>query len=102
MHAATLPPGPAPVDASPAWGALDEREAWEAFSRRVAGGSGDWESYLGIEGMFCPGCSLAIEQALGGLPGVRSVDVNGATTTARVVWSPDQGRPSQWLAALQR
>ncbi|MFL6694197.1 MAG: heavy metal translocating P-type ATPase [Ramlibacter sp.] len=102
MHAATLLPPPVPADAPASSGALDDREAWQSFSRRVAGASDTWESYLGIEGMFCPGCALVIEQALGALPGVRSVDVNGATATARVVWSPDQGRPSQWVAALQR
>ncbi|HEX2543312.1 MAG TPA: cation-translocating P-type ATPase [Ramlibacter sp.] len=74
----------------------------EAFSRPVPGRAGTWESYLAIEGMYCPGCSLVIEQALAPLRGVLEVQVNGATATARVVWSAAQGRPSQWLAALQR
>jgi P-type Cu2+ transporter len=102
MDAATLLPAPVPaLEASAASAALDQRDAWEAFSR-PSGTGGDWESYLAIEGMYCPGCSLVIEQAIGGLAGVRCVDVNGATAVARVVWSPDQGRPSQWLSALRR
>src|SRR5689334_19002191 len=62
---------------------------------------GRWESYLAIEGMYCAACTLAIEQALAPLPGVHEVKVNGASETARVVWSPQQGRPAQWLAALR-
>jgi Cu2+-exporting ATPase len=81
---------------------LDEREEWEAFSRPLAGTEGRWESYLGVEGMYCPGCALTIEQALLPLTGVHGVAVNGATAIARVEWDPRQGRPSQWLAALKR
>lgn len=95
MQASTLaPPLPAHV--------LDDAAEWEAFSRPVPQGAGAWESYLAIEGMYCPGCSLVIEQALSGLPGVQAVEVNGATATARVVWSPRKGRPSEWLQALER
>ncbi|MEJ5990063.1 cation-translocating P-type ATPase [Ramlibacter sp. PS3R-8] len=96
MQSATLAP---PVFAR---ALIDEAGQWKAFSRAVPQGAGAWESYLAIEGMYCPGCTLVIEQALAGLPGVQGVEVNGATATARVVWSPGQGRPSQWLAALER
>ncbi len=81
---------------------LDSPDEWQAFSREVPGRAGTWESYLAIEGMYCAACSLAIEDVLAPLPGVRSVEVNGATATARVAWDPAQGRPSQWLQALQR
>ncbi|HEY8359128.1 MAG TPA: cation transporter, partial [Ramlibacter sp.] len=81
---------------------LDEPAEWEAFSRPLAGAADRQESYLAVQGMYCPGCSLVIEQALAPLPGVHGVEVNGATGMARIVWSPQQGRPSQWLAALQR
>ncbi|MCC2632216.1 MAG: Heavy metal translocating P-type ATPase [Ramlibacter sp.] len=96
MQASTLAP---PIFAH---AVLDEAAEWEAFSRPVPQRAGTWESYLAIEGMYCPGCSLVIEQALSGLPGVQGVEVNGATATARVVWSPRKGRPSQWLEALER
>jgi P-type Cu2+ transporter len=103
MQVVALPPRLAPEPPSPERvAALDAREEWESFSRPVPGRDDAWESYLAIEGMYCPGCSLVIEQALQPLPGVRDVQVNGATATARVVWSPQQGRPSQWLEALQR
>lgn len=85
------------------WSALDERAEWEGFSRPLPGRPGLWESYLAIQGMHCAACSLTVEEVLQKLPGVESVQVNGASTVARVAWAPaGQGRPSVWLAALQR
>jgi len=95
MQIATLAAEPA------SWATLDEPGEWQSFSRKLAGSDGWWESYLAIEGMYCPACSLTVEEALLGSPGVRSVQVNGATATARVVWSPSPGKPSQWFKALQ-
>lgn len=100
MVSAVLPPLATVPDRRAA--VLDDRGEWEAFGRPLAGSPDRWESYLAIEGMYCPGCSLTIEQALLPLPGVHAVEVNGAMATARVVWSPAQGRPSQWLEALRR
>ena len=115
MHSATLSVTPAqaggrgiPVLEAPGprlrgddEAAIDTPAEWRSFSRELKGRPGEWESYLAIEGIYCAGCSLAIEQALAVLPGVASVEVNGATATARIVWSPAQGRPSQWLRALE-
>jgi Cu2+-exporting ATPase len=84
------------------WSALDERAEWESFSRPLPGQPGLWESYLAIGGMYCAACSLTVEEVLQRLPGVDSVQVNGASAVARLTWSPGQGRPSAWLAALQR
>jgi P-type Cu2+ transporter len=84
------------------WAALDEPAEWENFSRPLSGQEGSWESYLAIEGMYCPACSLTVEQALMQSPGVLAAQVNGATATARVVWSPAPGRPSDWFHALKR
>ncbi|MDE2605307.1 MAG: cadmium-translocating P-type ATPase [Burkholderiales bacterium] len=112
MQAAVLPPVvPSQGNAKPAapnpqlrvqGEAIDDRAEWEDFSRPAPARPGCWESYLAIEGIYCAGCSLTIEQALAGLPGVREIEVNGATATARIVWDPAQGRPSQWLRALER
>jgi Cu2+-exporting ATPase len=82
--------------------AMDERAEWESFSRELPARRGSWESYIAIEGMHCPACSLVVEQVVGTAPGVTGVQVNGATGTARVVWSPDEGRPSQWVEALAK
>ncbi len=83
------------------WAVLDERSEWPRFGRALADREGCWESYLAIDGMHCAACTLAVEQALGRVPGVASVQVNGATATARVVWSEAACRPSQWLDALE-
>jgi len=87
---------------APRWAALDEPDEWQAFSRPAAGRDGCWESFLAIEGMHCAACSLTVEQALSQAPGVDGVQVNGANASARVTWSPERGRPSQWLEALAR
>ncbi|MBL0421035.1 cation-translocating P-type ATPase [Ramlibacter sp. AW1] len=91
----------ASAEAESRWSALDDAAEWEAFSRPVAGVPGTWESYLAIEGMHCAACTLLVEQALMRVPGVRSVDVNGASQTARIVWDPTAAKPSAWLAALR-
>lgn len=99
--AAAAPPAPG-VSSEPSAAALDDARQWQRFSRPLPGATERWESYLDIEGMDCAACSLAVEQALLQSPGVESVQVNGASASARVVWTPRQGRPSDWLQALQR
>ncbi len=79
---------------------LDDPAEWPRFGRPLAQRPGCWESFLSVEGMHCAACTLAVEQALARVPGVESVEVNGASATARVVWSQVAGKPSQWLAAL--
>lgn len=81
---------------------LDDPAEWTGFSRPVAGRDGWWESYLSINGMYCATCSLSVEQALCGLPGVEGVQVNGATATARLIWQDGISRPSAWVGVLQR
>ena len=101
MQAATLPAPPredsrsAPDRAN----ALDDPAEWESFSRRLAGAGqeGCWESYLAIQGMYCPGCSLTVEQALLAQPGVQEVQVNGGTATARL--TPISPRRSRCCSA---
>ncbi|HSH92037.1 MAG TPA: cation transporter, partial [Ramlibacter sp.] len=90
MSAAALP-----IDA------IDEQEEYESFSRKLKGREEALESFLAIEGMHCSSCALAVERALSQLPGVMTVQVNGATATARVEWSPGRSRPSDWLRALE-
>ena len=89
-------------DDAAAWAALDEPAEWSAFGRALPGRESCWESYLAIEGMHCAACTLAVEQALQRVPGVESVQVNGASATARVVWEAGRSRPSQWLASLRQ
>jgi Cu2+-exporting ATPase len=82
------------------WAVLDAHAQWPRFGRPLAQRPDCWESYLSIEGMHCAACTLAVEQALVQVPGVESVQVNGASATARVVWSAADCKPSQWLSAL--
>ncbi len=101
----TASPAPHPIAArelpDAAWAAFDEPAEWEGFSRPVAGREGWLESTLAIQGMHCASCTLTVEHALAQLPGVESVQVNGASATARLAWSPLDSRPSHWLVALE-
>ncbi|HWI81196.1 cation-translocating P-type ATPase [Ramlibacter sp.] len=85
-----------------AWRALDEPQEWESFSRPLPDRAGWHESYLAIQGMHCASCALTVEHALAQLPGVERVQVNGASATARIAWSPQLSRPSQWMTALRQ
>jgi Cu2+-exporting ATPase len=101
MQAAALTLDAAAPREAGAWDALDDAAEWQSFSQAAPGG-GQWTSYIAIEGMWCAACTLAVEDALAGCRGVRGVQVNGATATARVTWAPGEGRPSDWWRSLQR
>jgi len=102
MSSATFATGSGDVPPPPRWLALDEPGEWESFGRPLPAQAGRWESYLAIEGMHCAACALTVEALLQQLPGVHSVQVNGASAVARLAWSPALGLPSAWWAALQR
>ena len=54
-----------------------------------------------VEGMHCAACSLAVEDALKGVPGVLSAQVGAASRRAKVVWSANTVKPSAWMRAVQ-
>ncbi|MBC7601848.1 MAG: cation transporter, partial [Ramlibacter sp.] len=87
-----------PLAAAPSpspWAALDEPAEWQSFSRPLIHDGDMQESYLSVEGMHCAACTLAVEAALLRVDGVRSAQVNGATATARIEWSPRVTTPSR-------
>ncbi len=102
LPADLMPPAPVPAGQVAAYAVLDEREEWEAFSRPCEGtsGTGQWESFVAISGMYCAACSFTVEGALKSVPGVLDVSVNAASQMARVQWSPEHTRPSEWFAAV--
>ena len=51
--------------------------------------------------MHCAACALTLEDALLGVPGVVTADVSAGSHRARVVWSADAVRPSDWMGAVQ-
>ncbi|BCN40250.1 cation-transporting P-type ATPase [Alicycliphilus denitrificans] len=88
---------------------LDDPQEWSAFGRPCGAATegalpadGRWESHVVLEGMHCAACALTIEDALRQVPGVAEADVSAATRRARVVWSPGQVLPSQWMEAVRR
>jgi Cu2+-exporting ATPase len=101
MSVAALPV--APVFASSAQEGIeyDDPQEWAAFSRPVQGSDALWESQLVVQGMHCAACSFNVEQALAGLSGVASAEVNAASERARLVWDPSQVQPSGWMQAVR-
>ena len=95
-----LPLPSAVADGAADW--LDEPAEWAAFSQPSTQWRGCQESQLLIDGMHCAACALSVEQALRAVPGVLLAEVGAASRRARVVWSAEVARPSQWLAAVER
>lgn len=56
---------------------------------------------LGLAGLYCAACALTIESALQRVPGVREVQVQGATQRARLVIDPARVQLSQLVRAVQ-
>jgi P-type Cu2+ transporter len=81
---------------------LDDPNEWAAFSLPEKNQAGCWSSSVVFEGMHCAACAITIEDALRSVPGVASVQVNAASHRGRIVWSPDQTRPSQWMRSVER
>jgi P-type Cu2+ transporter len=82
--------------------ALDEPAEWAGFSQKYDEKNHAWESRLAIEGIHCAACAINIEKALKAVPGVLSVDVNATSGRARLVWSADITKPSDWLRAVSK
>ncbi|WP_240538437.1 cation-translocating P-type ATPase [Rhodoferax sp. PAMC 29310] len=80
---------------------LDDPAEWSAFSRADIGQTDVWESNLLIEGMHCAACALSIEDALLKVPGVAKAEVSAGSHRARVVWSSQQAKPSDWMQAVR-
>lgn len=81
---------------------LDDPQEWSAFSRPSAQHRACWESNVMIEGMHCAACALSVEETLLAVPGVLSAAVSAGTHRARVVWSADAVKPSDWMQAVQQ
>ena len=58
--------------------------------------------YFSLDGMWCSGCAVAAERALGGRPGVLSVDVSFAAERGRLQYDPGSADPAEVLGALGR
>ena len=70
-------------------------------SMDVALGRGE-TAYFSLDGMWCSGCALAAERALGKRPGVFSVDVSYAAERGRLQYDPSSADPAEILHVLGR
>ncbi len=84
------------------WVALDEPDEWASFSQTHDGKNQEWESRIVIEGMHCAACAINVEKALKSVTGVLSADVNATSGRARLVWSAEITKPSEWMRAVSK
>ncbi len=62
---------------------------------------GDEQITLPVQGMTCASCVVHVERALKGVEGVADVNVNLATETASVEFTPEGAEVSQLMAAVR-
>ena len=102
LSAAIEQDGVTQAEASQRMQLLDDPQEWAAFSLPEKSQTGRWSSSVVFEGMHCAACAITIEDALRSVPGVASVQISAASHRGRIVWSPDQTRPSQWMRSVER
>ena len=73
------------------------------YTHWVSGAAGErlGVSSLQLSGMYCAACAGIIERAIGGVDGVRSVQVSAAVQRATVCWDPQRTRPSALIEAVR-
>ena len=81
---------------------LDDTEEWAKFSHALNQPQQVWESHVVVDGMHCAACALNVENALSRVPGVMSAQVNATSKRARITWSAEKTKPSEWMEALTR
>ncbi|OYZ70211.1 MAG: heavy metal translocating P-type ATPase [Methylophilaceae bacterium 17-43-7] len=81
---------------------LDDTEEWAKFSHALNQPQQVWESHVVVDGMHCAACAYNVEKALSSVQGVMSAEVNATSKRARITWSADLTKPSEWMDALTR
>ncbi len=103
LHASALAGQAAmPLESADRLKLLDDPAEWAAFSLPEKDRAGHWSSSVVFEGMHCAACAITLEDALRAVPGVESVQISSASHRGRVVWSPEQTRPSEWMQSVER
>ena len=77
----------------------DHPDLQKRYVRTVGGG--DKEAIVLLQGTTCAACVWLIEQFVGQLPGVRSVDMNYTTRQARIRWSGARVRLGGILSQIE-
>jgi len=82
---------------------VDDPVEQARFTQWVSGPAGERlaESALQISGMHCAACAGILEDALGRVPGVLSVQVGAAAQRATVRWDPALTQPSALISAVR-
>ncbi|MDO8962367.1 MAG: HAD-IC family P-type ATPase, partial [Methylophilus sp.] len=81
---------------------LDDTEEWAKFSHALNQPEQVWQSHIVVDGMHCAACAFNVEKALTSVQGVMSAEVNATSKRARITWSAETTKPSEWMEALTR
>jgi P-type Cu2+ transporter len=81
---------------------LDDTEEWAKFSHALNQPEQVWQSHIVVDGMHCAACAFNVEKALTSVQGVLSAEVNATSKRARITWSAETTKPSEWMEALTR
>lgn len=96
-------PGPAPEPLTAAQVAgLDDPALLQQCQVGARAADGAVPIGLGLSGMYCAACAITIEGALARVPGVRDVQVQGATQRARITIDPARVQLSDLVQAVQQ
>jgi Cu2+-exporting ATPase len=88
LRSAKPPRAPDPVAAQRSADTWQRPELARHAVRTV--GAGQAEALLLVDGIRCAACVWLIERAVGGVAGVKSVQVNASAQRARIVWDPNR------------
>lgn len=105
--ALTTPPGDAPLPPLPDLtdaqvAGLNDPDLLQQCVLEQVPGSSMRRIGLGLSGMYCAACSITIEEAIKGVPGVSEVQVQAASQRARITLDPARTKLSDLVAAVQR
>ena len=95
-----LPATPVPGASAAELALYDDSAIQSRFARDTA--PGVREARLIVEGMRCTACAWLVENVVARTPGVRSVEVNYSTRSARLSWDAETARVSEVFAAIAR
>jgi Cu2+-exporting ATPase len=97
-----VPENPTPVLTAAQIAGLDDPQLLAQCEVDVRQADGARRIGLGLAGLYCAACAIAIENALMQVDGVREVQVQATTQRARILLNPAQVSLSQLVTAVQR
>jgi len=82
---------------------IDSNKEFSKFSKKIVIDQNNyWSSEVVIDGMYCIGCAIKIENTLKAVIGIKDARVFLNTNRAKVVWQEKKTMPSKWMEVILR